>query len=295
MSFIMKNRTFYAAKINIHGNIFSQNLDDLIFNHIPRVLLDSTTVRIHSWNWTFTDVEKINHNGQLLITGNLTRSKLVNQKIRKGKKTTKVKSEEELAQTSFFVYDVKNEILIHEKTGSIDIDDFRNVFTNVLGRDEYVGEVKINPIPEPYQIRKEILSMEKLTSLKLFLIHPNPGEKEYNLYQKIIDQNSLKELDINMENKDGFEITKKELKNNGGDELTSTVEDGIKLIESGYGNIKITGFNTYVKKGKNKDTVHKKFKTFASKNSIRNIKIDKSENNLISRIASFIISVKNKE
>ncbi|MDY0404654.1 hypothetical protein P5G51_003870 [Virgibacillus sp. 179-BFC.A HS] len=248
----MKSRIFYAAKINIHGNIFSQDLENLIYNHIPRVLLESTTIKIHTWNWTFTDVEKINYNEQILITGNLTKSKHVNQKIRKGNKTSTVNSDDELAQTSFFVYDIKNEILAHEKTGSIDIVDFRNVFTDILGRDEYVGEVKIYPIPEPYKIREEISTMEKLTSLKFYLIHPNPGKKEFNLYQKIIKENSLKELDIGMENKDGFEITKTAVGTAAQDEpkFNSTVEAGIELVESGYGDIKVKGYNTYIKKGK---------------------------------------------
>ena len=55
----MSKRTFYAAKINIHGNILSPNLIELIEIHIPRVILkQKPDLKIHTWNWTFTDVKQ---------------------------------------------------------------------------------------------------------------------------------------------------------------------------------------------------------------------------------------------
>lgn len=85
----MRTRVFYAAKINIHGNIFSQDLDELIKVHIPRVILESDSIKVNTWNWSFTDIENKEINGRQLITGNVTKSKHTTQKVRMGQKTVK--------------------------------------------------------------------------------------------------------------------------------------------------------------------------------------------------------------
>ncbi|RDU35489.1 hypothetical protein DRW41_17260 [Neobacillus piezotolerans] len=291
----MRSRTFFAAKINIHGNIFSQDLDELIFVHIPRVILESESKRIHSWNWSFTDIESINVENRNLITGNLTKSKHANQNVKVGKKTVKKKSEDELAHTAFFVYDISNEILVHESTGAISQFDFRRVFTDLLSRDPLVGEVKILPIPEPHKLRQELLSIEKITTVTFHLIHPNPGKREFDLYQSLIHDYGLKELDISMSNKEGFPVVEDKDKDGEAD-FKPAIESGISLVESGYGDVEFAGFDEVVVQGKKKKRITRKKKRFSSRRSVRNMKTEETDKpKLLSKIASFIMSVKDKK
>jgi hypothetical protein len=286
----MTRKTFFAAKVNIHGNIFSPNLEELINYHIPRVILESKPIQIHTWNWSFTDVKEIEHEGRKYIIGNVTKSKYAKQKVRIGKTTQRIQSEHELAHTAFFVYDPAGEILVHESTSAISDYDFRKLFTNLLSRDIYVGKVVIIPIPEPHRIREEILSFDKLTRLHFHLIHPNYGREEYNLYQQIIDENRLKELNIDMINKDGFIVSQI-----SGENFNRSIENAISLVESGYGDIEVRGFNEVVVKGKRKKKIEKKKRSFSSKKAVRFIKTSEAdENKLISIIINFIQDVKNK-
>lgn len=289
----MSKRTFYAAKINIHANIFSQNLEELINHQIPRVILESKPLKVNTWNWTFTDVDQIIFENRRLITGNVTKSKYSNQTIRIGQKTTKVQSEHELAHRSFFVYDPEGEILVHESTSAITAHDFRVLFTKLLSIDPYVGEVVINPIPVPHVIRKEIMAIENITKIHFHLIHPNPGREEFNLYQDIIRENGLKELNVEMVNKDGFKVA--DVNTFEGFSFKKSIENGIALVESGYGDILIRGFNKALRQGKKKKIIDKKKRSFSSSMSVRLIKINEVDSNkLLSRISSFILDVKSK-
>jgi hypothetical protein len=290
----MHKRTFFAAKVNVHANIFSQNLDEIIKVHIPRVVLESKPTKIHSWNWSFTDVEKVTLNDQSLIIGNVTKSKFTKQKVKIGDKTERRTTDYELAHTAFFVYDPLSEILAHESTGAISAHEFRVLFTKLLSSDPYIGEVIINPIPVPQKIREEFLAIEKITNVQFNLIHPNPGKKEFNLYQDIINDAKLKELNIQMENKEGFEVRETEEKT-GKIIFKKSIENGISLVESGYGSIDVKGFDNKVIQGKKKPRVHKDKKGFSSSKSVRHINIKEPEQKkLLERLFSFIKLSKNK-
>ncbi|MED1201986.1 hypothetical protein [Heyndrickxia acidicola] len=285
----MIKRKFYIAKVNIHGNIFSQNLDELISYHIPRVLLNPVPIKIHTWNWSFTDVEQINYEGHNLIIGNVTKSKRKPQKYKLGSKTFVETSENELAETAFFVYDAKSELLVHESNASISAFEFRNFFTNLLSNDSYVGDVRINPIPIPFKIKDELISYDKVTKISFHLIHPNPGpgREEFNLYNKIIHDSHLKELDIEMKNKDGINIYVSNSTYNP--TFTEVIEDGITLVERGYGDIDISGYNEYTIQGKKKPRIERKNKNFKSRNSVKQINIiENDRDTIISRIFHFM-------
>lgn len=291
------SRTFFAAKINIHGNIFSPDLQELIDIHIPRVIKDSKPIKSGNWNWSFTDIEEIPiEDSKTVIIGNVTKSKQATQKVRQGSRTVKKKSDDEIAHTAFFVYDPSNEILAHETTGYINTPEFIRLFTRLLSEDSLVGEVKIIPIPEPQTIRKEFLTMDKITSVKFHIIHPNPGEDEFNLYQKLIDETNSKEVDINLENKDGLNIQKVELNNgNDGIEFKDTIEHGIKLIEAGYGDVEIKGADEVVVENKNKKKVVQKKKTYTSRKSTRKISLNEyDKEKLVTKVYNFIYKVKRK-
>jgi hypothetical protein len=290
----MHKRTFFAAKINVHANIFSQDLFEIIRRHIPRVILESKPLKINSWNWSFTDVEKIIINDNEIITGNVTKSKFTSQKVKIGDRTEKRKTDYELAHTAFFMYDPQSEILAHESTGSISAYEFRELFTKLLSSDPYVGDVIINPIPIPQKIREEFLAIDKITKVQFHLIHPNPGKKEFNLYQGIINENGLKQLHIEMENKDGFEVGKTN-KDTGEVVFKESIENGIALVESGYGSIDVKGFNQTIVPGKRKDRIQRSRKKFSSRKSVRHINIaEPDKTTFLGKLFSFINLSKNK-
>jgi len=290
----MHKRTFYAAKINVHANIFSQDLHEIIQNHIPRVILESQPLKNNSWNWSFTDVEKISFNEQFIIIGNVTKSKFTSQTVKIGDKTEKRPTEYELAHTAFFVYDPQTEILAHESTGSITAQEFRDLFTMLLSKDTYVGDVIINPIPVPQHIRQQLLTIDKITNVDFYLIHPNPGKEEFNLYQNIINDAGLKALNIEMENKDGFQVQTSDTNGNE-TQFINSIENGISLVESGYGTIEVKGYNEVIVKGKRKDKIQRSKRSFSSGKSVRMTKINETDNKkLIKKLFSFIKLSKNK-
>jgi len=228
-----------------------------------------------------------------LITGNLTKSKQKSIKVKKGNETLDVVPEFEQAQTSYFAYQPLNEILLFEVNSLVSLDDFIRVFSSLLSRDVYIGEVKIVPLPEPYRIRNEINSMDVVTSIAFQLIHPNPGKKEFNLYQKIIDQNSAKEVDLKLINSSGLTIRNKE--ENATTEYVETIEHGIRLVENGYGAIVVKGYTEVVTRSSAKPKVNKKPKNFYSSKAIRKITVnDFGEELLLSRLRSFILDIVNK-
>ncbi|WP_437831700.1 hypothetical protein ACQRXC_08625 [Niallia taxi] len=290
----MHKRTFYAAKINVHENIFSLDLNEIINTHIPRVIMESKPIKINTWNWSFTDVSKMQNNNENILIGNVTKSKFTSQKVKIGDKTEKRKTDFELAHTAFFVYDPQSEILAHESTGSISAQEFRELFTKLLSRDPMVGDVVVNPIPVPQHIRSQLLTIDNITHIGFYLIHPNPGKNEFNSYQNIINDAGLKELVIQMENKDGFNVLSKE-KSQNKPEFISSVENGISLVESGYGTIDVKGYNEVVVQGKRKDRIEKSKKRFSSRKSVRHIILNEIDNlSLVNKLCSFIKLSKNK-
>lgn len=326
-------KVFYAAKVNVHENIFNQNLQEIIRIHIPRVVLSMPTIRINSFNLSFTDAVEVYHEGHKLIIGNITKSKHASQKVKIGSSTNFVKSEHELARTSFFVYHPENEIITYEVNSSITDSEFRSFFTAILSRDNYVGEVKIKTVPEPYKIRSEIQAMQTVTTVHFHLIHPNPGKKEFNLYNQIIQDNKLKELEIKMNNDKGLELRRhvlvseqptkqdsqedillpsfielediqkeqvieanKTFTGNEDLEFTESIENGISLVESGYGTVDIKGYDEITVEGKRKKARKvKRNRFFSSKKSVRMVKTNEySQERLLTRLLNFIVDVKNK-
>lgn len=290
----MSKRKFYIAKVNIHGNIFSQNLEELINVHIPRVILNPKEIKINTWNWSFTDVATFEIEEKKFIIGNVTKSKYKNQKIKDGAKTFIHPSENELAETAFFVYDPESELLVHQSNASISAMEFQNFFTLLLSRDTHVGEVVINPIPVPYRIKEELKGYDKITRISFHLIHPNPGKKEFNLYNRIIHDVQLKELDIDMKNKDGIDIFSD--KKHSSENLNEVIEDGIKLVENGYGDIDINGYNEHTIQGKKRPKKVKQPKRFKSASSVRFLTlIDGDLDRTVAKIYDFMKDVISKK
>jgi len=274
----VRQRIFYAAKVNVFENIFSSNLSDIINYHIPEAILESKPIKLRKMNWSFTDVKKIKQNNQEYIIGNITRSQYKDQRIKVEKRTKMIKPEYEIADTLFFVYYPSGEILIHEVNNSlVSGDQLRKIFEKLLEQNPYVGEVKIFPIIDKRNIREELLKFKKLTYLNFYLIRPNPGKKEFDLYQQIIEENNLRELRMEMSNKkEGIRISKNK------DEFNHSIEIALQLTEKGYGKVRAKG-----------EGDAREEKIFSSEKNVRSLRIAKvdEEERLISRLIEFILSI----
>lgn len=289
----MAKKILYAAKVNVHENIFSQDLEEIITVHIPRAIKEAPSFKANSFTWSITDIKHLNIEDMELITGNLTKSKHKPIKVKKGIETIDVVPEYEQAQTSFFAYQPQYEILLFEVNSQIKSEDFIKSFSYLLSSDVYIGEVKIVPLPEPYKIRNEINAMDTVTSIAFQLIHPNPGKKEFNLYQQLIHENSAKEIDLKLVNNSGLTIINKN--ENSSNEFVDTIEHGIELVENGYGAIVIRGYKETVVKRSSRPKVKKNPKSFSSSKAIRRITVNEfGEEMLLSRLRSFILDIISK-
>ncbi|PAD10160.1 hypothetical protein CHH78_02265 [Shouchella clausii] len=288
----MRKKTYFVAKVNIHGNILSPNLMDLINIHLPRAILEVPVLKKTKWNWGFTDLKRETIEGRDIIHGHITKSKKENLLVRKEGQTVKMNLGEELAKTAFFVYDVKSEILVHTTTTEIPRDKFKEVFEALVSQDLYVGEIKVKHIAEPSHVRSELLSVDKATFIKFSLIHPNPYKgEEFNLYQQIIKDTQTKEADLSLKNNSGFKLTQE-----NSTQLKDTIEDGVRLVESGYGDVTLRGYNEVQKKNKKgKTVIHKDIKRFSSASAVRKTKSKAQGKDLIKVLTSFIIRTINKK
>lgn len=291
----MPKKSYVASKVNVHENIFSIDLEEIISIHIPRVIKESPIKKSKSFSWSFTDVRMIKDEyDEDYLVGNLTKSKKSSIKSKVGNETMNIEHPYEVAQTSNFFYHPRTEILVHEVNSHFSEYEFIGYFSELLSKDPVIGEVKIIPLPEPYEIRNELKSIENVTSIRFKLIHPNPGKKEFNLFQEIINTTSAKELDITITNPEGLKPNEDIIDQN--QVLTSIpidpIESGIQLCEKGYGNANIKGHEYYYVQGKRKKLKRKKIKKFDSNRSFRKITVnDFGEERLLSRIRSFILDI----
>jgi len=291
-SFQASDKTFYFAKVNIHGNIFKPNLHELINEEIPRVIENAKDIRLKHSTVSFTDITRKTIDGNTIILGHVTNSKKEKLRYRDGSHTYLARSEQELANSAMFIYDLKSEIIAFTTNSRINVHSFLHYFTKLLSQDEVVGEVVIKLIPEDYDIIREILAVEKVTYIKFSLIHPNPGKRHYNLYQKMVDDTSSKEIEISFKDeKDGLNVQVENEKI-----VNETIKDGVDLVHSGYGEVELKGENyAYVESGKvrktkKKITKKRKFnsKTSNKKLTLRGVTTERAINKVLDYINNLL-------
>lgn len=296
-NFLISDKKFLFAKVNIHGNIFSANLDQLIQHEIPRVIKSANDYRLKNSTISFTDVQQVTVNQRRVIIGHLTYSKRESLRYKDGPKTYMSKTEKEVANSALFIYDIDSEILSFTTTNKINSDTFIKYFTTLLSQDDLVGQVKIKIIPEKYDIIRQIKQLDKVTYLRFSLIHPNPGNRHYNLYKEIIKNTSAKEVDVTFrDEKDGLELSDIDSTDDK-DNKIHPISDGLDMIEAGYGDIEIKGVNiSYIESGTKRKTKKKieKRRMFNSKTSYKTLTLNKINskdaiNKVINHITEFFL------
>lgn len=234
----MAKKKYYFAKLNVNGNIFSQDVDEIISKLIPEAIQnDEIEITYRQNRYSFTDTKEVNFEDRIFIHGNLTKAKKIKALVKDGNITKEKEFDEFGANTAEFFYDVNNEIIVYRTTSEIKDEHFQKFFKELIERDYRIGELKIFPYTKENSIRDKINSIDVVTDLKFFLIKPNPGKKEFFEFENVIKENNLKELDIIMSNKEGIRLKKNEK------EFTNTIESGIILVESAYGRAEVKGYN----------------------------------------------------
>lgn len=271
-TFHASDKTFYFAKVNIHGNIFKPDLEELIEVEIPRVIENAKEIKLKQSTISFTDINRAVVDGKTIIIGHVTISKKEKIRYKDGSNTFIANTEHEVANSAMFIYDLKSEILAFTTTSKLNVNSFIEYFTRLLSRDEIVGKVVIKLIPDSFDIIKEFQLVDKITYVKFTLIHPNPGKKHYNLYKELVKETSAKQIEVAFEDKvEGLtvEIENKEIK-------TQAINQGVELVNAGYGEVELKGENySYVESGNKRKRKKKitKSRRFNSKKSTKKLTV----------------------
>ncbi|WP_413362289.1 hypothetical protein [Lysinibacillus sp. 3P01SB] len=263
----LRSKKYYLAKLSISENIFSstEKRDTIINKYIPEAILNKDTViEYEKYNFKITDTKEYKLQDSNYISGNLSRFRKMTATILDGDHTREKTFEDVQAIPVDFLYNIQKEVVAFRTCAEINSDKFIENFKRIVEADTRIGDVKLIPYTAANSIRGFFEEVDVVTQINFNLIKPNnPGEKEYYDFERIIDDNNLRELDINMSNENGI-MYKKE----GTNEFTDTIESGISLTESAYGTVEVKGYNIIESTvpGKRKDRKQKR-KSFRSATS----------------------------
>lgn len=287
---VMARKRFYFAKLNVSENIFSPDIYTIIHELIPKAIRNHSAVISYKSNeFSFTDTKEIEINGRIFIHGNLTKAKKMKALIKDGE-STKIKTYDDLgAKVAKFFYDIENEIVVYSPTSDISEHHFIKFFQELVELDINIGEIKIIPYTKENSIRDKIKSFDIVTELNFYLIKPNPGKKEFFDFERIIDDNNLKELDLKMFNEQGIKYNKDGINN----EFTDSIESGLSLVESAYGTVEVKGYNRVkVPVPGKKDKINKRRVTATSAKFNRFITIRETDvRGIIKKISQEILNI----
>ncbi len=261
----LRQKKYYLAKINISENIFSsmENRHTIINTYIPKAILNKESViEYDKYNFRITDTQEHTLNGTNYISGNLTRSTKMTATILEGNQTREKTFEDVKAIPVDFFYNIEKEVVAYRTCTEIDSEKFIENFRRIIEIDPRVGDIKIIPYTSVNSIRDFFKELDVVTDINFNLIKPNnPGSKEYYDFERIINDNNLKQLDINMSNAKGIKYKKDD-----SEEFTDSIESGISLTESAYGTVEVRGYveSEVPGKRKNRKQKKKKFKSATS-------------------------------
>lgn len=273
---------FIASKVNIHENIFSENVESLI-RLIPTAILNKPEISQGNFKWKITETNEIEEDGYTFIYGDLVRSRSESVEILKGDDLQEYPIPDR-AYTSRFVYEPVNEILIFEETSKIRRDDFVEIFEKLIQKsDIQIGEVVISYINKTEDLVEKILSLDVLTKIEFEFIHPNFHQKKaFRSLASILAEENAKRMQLNLENKDGL--------NKEGE----TIKEGLEMIGR-YGDAKAIGYNNLPSRKEKHNRKKKKNITINSRESVHTeIISEKSESELKQKLRGFVLKVAQK-
>ncbi|MCG3793631.1 hypothetical protein CN543_28845 [Bacillus toyonensis] len=275
---------FIAAKVNIHENIFSENVEDLI-RLIPHAILKKPEILQGDYRWKITETSEINEDGRTFIYGDLVRSQFESVEVLEGDNLIDYPIPDR-AYTSRFVYEPISEVLIFEETSKIRRDDFTKIFEKLIQQsDIQIGEVVISYINKTEDLVKKILALDVLTKIEFEFIHPNFHKKEtFRSLADILTEENAKKMKLNLENEKGL--------NKDG----QTINQGLEMI-SLYGEAKATGYNELPSRSQKHTRKKKQPKLIRidSRESVHTENMsEKSEGELKQKLRGFLLRVAQK-
>ena len=274
----MRQKKYFLAKISISENIFSsiENRNTIINKYIPEAILnEESSIEYDKYTFRITDTKEHNYLGNKYISGNLTRLTKMTATILEGNQTREKTFEEVKAIPVDFFYNIEKEVVAFRTCAEIDSDKFIENFRKIIEIDPRVGDIKLISYSSVNSIRDFFNQLDVVTDINFNLIKPNnPGSKEYFDFERIINDNNLKELEINMSNEKGIKYKKENT-----DEFTDSIESGISLTESAYGTVEVKGYvvSEVPGKRKNRKKKNKKYKSATSARFPRFFKTKESD------------------
>ncbi|MDX5476222.1 MAG: hypothetical protein LPK00_11870 [Bacillaceae bacterium] len=277
-------RKFLAAKVNINGNIFNQNVKELILE-IPTAIKSNHILksRKSSWAWQFADVLEFNHENKQLLSGNFVKARREFRTVVEDGKTKQYEIPYQVAYPSFFIYDPVSEVLVFEETGDIQRNHFIDAFERIIFEANVtIGKIEVKLIPRKEELYKRIMEIEILTKIEFDLIHPNFYYKEeYEDLSEIIKREKATRMKTSLENEKGL--------NKEG----FIIKNGIEMVGQGYGEVKASGFNNVPSRRKGKSK--RKVMGFKSRDSIEMTHVEKnlSEKDFKNTMGTFLNKIIN--
>ncbi|ASS75753.1 hypothetical protein CIG75_12675 [Tumebacillus algifaecis] len=161
-------KKYLAAKININENIYGDNVTEMI-QMIPDAIKAAKHLQVKQWTWSFSDIGEIDDG---LLHGKLSKArKEIKETLDLKTKTTQHTVIPNSSESSFFIYDPVNEILIFEETSKLNRETFIEIFQRLvyLGNIN-IGNIVIKLVPRKDELYSKIKGIEVLTKIEFDLI-----------------------------------------------------------------------------------------------------------------------------
>ncbi|MCI1912947.1 MAG: hypothetical protein LKJ06_07935 [Schleiferilactobacillus harbinensis] len=239
---------YYTAKLNISGNLFSNNLQEIKLKAIPETLMkfsdqqfgekmvvkestQKTANSVRYNRWILTDMEKIDEG---IIEGNLTkifpREEIVLEGVR-----TKTTVEDQI-RTAHFFYVIRDELLAFQSTTDINYQVFPRKFEILMKKadtDLQIGDVRIELLTRIDEFKQKLFSQPVRRVLLKFVTPNDP--KTTDSIADILLGSRAKKADFKMENFTDDEGL--QAKDSDGQPV-KLFSDFFLLLERGYGSLK---------------------------------------------------------
>jgi hypothetical protein len=239
---------YYTAKLNISGNLFSNNLQEIKLKAIPETLMkfsdqqfgekmvvkegpQKTASSVRYNRWILTDMEKIDEG---IIEGNLTKIFPRDEVVLKGVRTKT--TIEDKVRTAHFFYVIRDELLIFQSTTDINYQVFPRKFEILIKKADtglQIGDVRIELLTRIDEFKKELFS-QPVRRVLLKFVTPNDPKTTNSIADTLLGSHA-KKATFKMENFTDDEGL--QAKDSDGQPV-KLFSDFLFLLEHGYGSLK---------------------------------------------------------
>ncbi|SJZ91973.1 hypothetical protein [Selenihalanaerobacter shriftii] len=227
----MKKIDLYATKISVSEKLFSHNLSDLKQYILKAILESKGFIEYGDSIIGFTDINKFNIQRRILVVGKLCRGKDQAQKIIDSDSgELRDHHVPNVAHESYFLFDLKTEIVVFEERKYISKFQFGKMFSTLISYNQpNVGRLE-NKLLTSISILRQIDEFSEINYAKFNLI---PANWDYSEEFDELDE-KIKELEA--------EKAEHEYKSDGGlNKEAMLFKDSVNMGLSGYGDFKLGG------------------------------------------------------